>query len=139
MERLARAARACVGTYRRHTLYDRYAIRTRNLQDWNLTRYRCANRSKANDTDKGHRAVQVMWSHPWFFVIACLHLGQGLVAPFCLSLRMSSLNFSSAWAFSIDLRRNRERHAIDAPAFGTRVGTTCRTFPGAPSAPPPAA
>ncbi len=25
---------------------DRYAIRTRNLQDWNLTRYRCANRSK---------------------------------------------------------------------------------------------
>ncbi len=26
---------------------DRYAIRTRNLQDWNLTRYRCANRSKA--------------------------------------------------------------------------------------------
>ena len=27
---------------------DRYAIRTRNLQDWNLTRYRCANRSKAN-------------------------------------------------------------------------------------------
>ena len=24
---------------------DRYAIRTRNLQDWNLTRYRCANRS----------------------------------------------------------------------------------------------
>ena len=26
-------------------LSDRYAIRTRNLQDWNLTRYRCANRS----------------------------------------------------------------------------------------------
>ena len=26
---------------------DRYAIRTRNLQDWNLTRCRCANRSKA--------------------------------------------------------------------------------------------
>ena len=25
---------------------DRYVIRTRNLQDWNLTRYRCANRSK---------------------------------------------------------------------------------------------
>ena len=25
---------------------DRYAIRTRNLQDWNLTRCRCANRSK---------------------------------------------------------------------------------------------
>ena len=24
---------------------DRYEIRTRNLQDWNLTRYRCANRS----------------------------------------------------------------------------------------------
>ena len=46
VERLARAARACVGTYRRHTLYDRYAIRTRNLQDWNLTRYRCANRSR---------------------------------------------------------------------------------------------
>ena len=47
VERLARAARACVGTYRRHALYDRYAIRTRNLQDWNLTRCRCANRSKA--------------------------------------------------------------------------------------------
>ena len=30
---------------------DRYAIRTRNLQDWNLTRYRCANRSKAPTTD----------------------------------------------------------------------------------------
>ena len=27
---------------------DRYAIRTRNLQDWNLTRYRCANRSKVS-------------------------------------------------------------------------------------------
>ena len=27
-------------------LCDRYVIRTRNLQDWNLTRYRCANRSK---------------------------------------------------------------------------------------------
>ena len=26
-------------------LCDRYVIRTRNLQDWNLTRYRCANRS----------------------------------------------------------------------------------------------
>ena len=25
---------------------DRYVIRTRNLQDWNLTRCRCANRSK---------------------------------------------------------------------------------------------
>ena len=24
---------------------DRYVIRTRNLQDWNLTRYRCANQS----------------------------------------------------------------------------------------------
>ena len=24
---------------------DRYVIRTRNLKDWNLTRYRCANRS----------------------------------------------------------------------------------------------
>ena len=31
---------------RRCTVSDRYAIRTRNLQDWNLTRYRCANRSK---------------------------------------------------------------------------------------------
>ncbi len=30
---------------------DRYAIRTRNLQDWNLTRYRCANRSKASTKD----------------------------------------------------------------------------------------
>ena len=28
---------------------DRYAIRTRNLQDWNLTRCRCANRSKASN------------------------------------------------------------------------------------------
>ena len=28
-------------------LSDQYAIRTRNLQDWNLTRYRCANRPKA--------------------------------------------------------------------------------------------
>ena len=55
-----------------------------------------------------------MWSQPWFFVMACLHLGQGLVAPFCLSLRISSLNRSSACAFSIDLRWNRERHAIDA-------------------------
>ena len=27
------------------TFSDRYVIRTRNLQDWNLTRYRCANRS----------------------------------------------------------------------------------------------
>ena len=62
---------------------------------------------------------RVMWSHPWFFVIACLHLGQGLVAPFCLSLRIISLNFSSACAFSIDLRWNsefmgRHAHAIDA-------------------------
>ena len=60
-----------------------------------------------------------MWSQPWFFVIACLHLGQGLVAPFCLSLRISSLNRSSACAFSIDLRWNskfmgRHTHAIDA-------------------------
>ena len=48
VERLARAARACGGTYRRHAfINDRYAIRTRNLQDWNLTRYRCANRSAA--------------------------------------------------------------------------------------------
>ena len=29
-------------------LSDRYAIRTRNLQDWNPTRHRCANRSKAS-------------------------------------------------------------------------------------------
>ena len=36
---------------------DRYAIRTRNLQDWNLTRYRCANRSKAPTTDAAvHRS-----------------------------------------------------------------------------------
>ena len=32
------------GLYRQPRV-DRYAIRTRNLQDWNLTRYRCANRS----------------------------------------------------------------------------------------------
>ena len=52
VERLARAARACVGTYRRHAfINDRYAIRTRNLQDWNLTRYRCANRSKTPTQD----------------------------------------------------------------------------------------
>ena len=30
---------------RRPVRSDRYAIRTRNLQDWNLTRCRCANRS----------------------------------------------------------------------------------------------
>ena len=41
---------------------DRYAIRTRNLQDWNLMRYCRANRSKAKHKAKGHRAVQVMWS-----------------------------------------------------------------------------
>ena len=55
VERLARAARACVGTYRRHTLYDRYAIRTRNLQDWNLTRCRCANRSSKVKRSRGRR------------------------------------------------------------------------------------
>ena len=33
------------------SLIDRYAIRTRNLQDWNLTRCRCANRSKAMTQD----------------------------------------------------------------------------------------
>ena len=40
---------------------DRYAIRTRNLQDWNLTRYRCANRSKAPTTDAVavHRDLRV--------------------------------------------------------------------------------
>ena len=31
-------------------LSDRYAIRTRNLQDWNLTRCRCANRSEGKHT-----------------------------------------------------------------------------------------
>ena len=51
VERLARAARACAGIVpsaanRYQQSSDRYAIRTRNLQDWNLTRYRCANRSK---------------------------------------------------------------------------------------------
>ena len=35
-------------TIRSHVCSDRYAIRTRNLQDWNLTRCRCANRSKAS-------------------------------------------------------------------------------------------
>ena len=41
----------CGGGRTRETLFldvrecDRYVIRTRNLQDWNLTRYRCANRS----------------------------------------------------------------------------------------------
>ena len=30
---------------------DRYVIRTRNLQDWNLTRYRCANRSVEGSVD----------------------------------------------------------------------------------------
>ena len=40
---------------------DRYAIRTRNLQDWNLTRYCCANRSKAPTTDAAavHRDLRV--------------------------------------------------------------------------------
>ena len=48
--------------------------------------------------------MHVMWSQPWFFVIACLHFGQGLVWPPARSLRIISLNFSSACAFSIDLR-----------------------------------
>ena len=34
---------------------DRYAIRTRNLQDWNLTRYRCANRSSKVKRSRGRR------------------------------------------------------------------------------------
>ena len=41
--------KACLWVYRSATTRlssDRYAIRTRNLQVWNLTRYRCANRSK---------------------------------------------------------------------------------------------
>ena len=59
VERLARAARACVGTYRRHALYDRYAIRTRNLQDWNLTRYRCANRSNASGGVRTHASEEI--------------------------------------------------------------------------------
>ena len=58
---------------------------------------------KTKDAGNEH----VMWSQPWFFVIACLHFGQGLVWPPFLSLRMSSLNFSSACAFSIDLRAER--------------------------------
>ena len=48
--RLEVGSRACgctVGDDRSIHSIDRYAIRTRNLQDWNLTRYRCANRSKA--------------------------------------------------------------------------------------------
>ena len=44
----------CLWVYRsvtgsRASSSDRYAIRTRNLQDWNLTRCRCANRSKASN------------------------------------------------------------------------------------------
>ena len=40
------SARAAPTTITRYEFFsDRYVIRTRNLQDWNLTRYRCANRS----------------------------------------------------------------------------------------------
>ena len=49
----------CLWVYRQAvptpiTTSDQYAIRTRNLQEWNLTRYRCANRSKAW-RKRGHR------------------------------------------------------------------------------------
>ena len=37
---------------------DRYAIRTRNLQDWNLTRYRCANRSETCKEGRGRGTLQ---------------------------------------------------------------------------------
>ena len=81
-----------------------------------------AMRPTSNSIERKSRArrwLHVMWSQPWFFVIACLHLGQGLVWPPARSLRISSLNRSSAWAFSIDLRWNsefmgRHAHAIDA-------------------------
>ena len=74
--------------HRREITSDRYAIRTRNLQDWNLTRYRCANRSKAkahedaaavpirilaqetpaelNRRRKSNRVGAWRWSHRWF-------------------------------------------------------------------------
>ena len=38
---------------------DRYAIRTRNLQDWNLTRYRCANRSNASGGVRTHASEEI--------------------------------------------------------------------------------
>ena len=38
---------------------DRYVIRTRNLQDWNLTRYRCANRSKQGTSSRDAAAARV--------------------------------------------------------------------------------
>ena len=41
------------------SLIDRYAIRTRNLQDWNLTRYRCANRSSKVSAREDAAAVRL--------------------------------------------------------------------------------
>ena len=70
----------------------RYAIRTRNLQDWNLTRYRCANRSKTKSNEDaaavrleaGKRCSGAAWGQPcgharrrcpgvtlWYVVAAC--------------------------------------------------------------------
>ena len=41
------------------SLIDRYAIRTRNLQDWNLTRCRCANRSSKVSAREDAAAVRL--------------------------------------------------------------------------------
>ena len=53
----------CLWVYRsvtgsRASSSDRYAIRTRNLQDWNLTRYRCANRSEACKEGRGRGMLE---------------------------------------------------------------------------------
>ena len=74
----------CEGTYRRHAFTnDRYVIRTRNLQDWNLTRYRCANRSKAPTQDAAavHRDFRVARDRHVFHDAAALALV--LDAPAC--------------------------------------------------------
>ena len=55
---------------------DRYAIQTRNLQDWNLTRYRCANRSKTPNEDAAavHRDLGVARDRHVFHDAAALAL-----------------------------------------------------------------
>ena len=47
------------GTVGAASQVDRYAIRTRNLQDWNLTRYRCANRSNASGGVRTHASEEI--------------------------------------------------------------------------------
>ena len=47
----------------REILEPRYVIRTRNLQDWNLTRYRCANRSVEDSPRTPPRYIWISESH----------------------------------------------------------------------------